>query len=196
MSALFPGDSTREAMPSADGSPTLANPSPAISDASQFREPSLRFDLEAGRTGVFGGVTHGGIPAHTRITIGEHTSATDLQNDWTITPRTDSHGFPQRAKTVSLDRGGHCDLCRAGRTHSSRVAPGGGGLERDAARHAQRLAGSGRKRLGSDSFLGQHLLGGASFCLLADVQFRERTSNKRGLQHALRGILKAGGTLR
>lgn len=67
--------------------------------------------------------------------------------------------------------------------------------KRDASRYAQRLAGSGRKRLGSDSFLGQHLLGGALFCLLADVQFRERTGYQRGLQHALRGILEAGGNI-
>jgi predicted metalloprotease with PDZ domain len=37
--------------------------------------------------------------------------------------------------------------------------------------------------------------GGAVFCLLADVQYRERTQNRRGLQHALRGILAAGGNI-
>src|SRR5271170_2200236 len=42
---FVPGDSTRGAMPSAGGSPTLANPSLAISDASQSREPLLRSTL-------------------------------------------------------------------------------------------------------------------------------------------------------
>jgi hypothetical protein len=42
---------------------------------------------------------------------------------------------------------------------------------------------------------GRTYWGGALFCLLADVQIRERTHNRRGLQDALRGILAAGGNI-
>jgi hypothetical protein len=38
--------------------------------------------------------------------------------------------------------------------------------------------------------------GGALFCFLADVQIRQQTQNKMGLQDALRGILNAGGDIR
>ena len=38
--------------------------------------------------------------------------------------------------------------------------------------------------------------GGALFCFLADVQIRQKTQNKMGLQDALRGILNAGGDIR
>ena len=38
--------------------------------------------------------------------------------------------------------------------------------------------------------------GGALFCFLADVQIRQQTHNKLGLQDALRGILDAGGDIR
>jgi hypothetical protein len=38
--------------------------------------------------------------------------------------------------------------------------------------------------------------GGALFCFVADVQIREQTHNKTGLQDALRGILNAGGDIR
>jgi hypothetical protein len=38
--------------------------------------------------------------------------------------------------------------------------------------------------------------GGALFCFLADIQIREQTHNKLGLQDALRGILDAGGDIR
>jgi hypothetical protein len=38
--------------------------------------------------------------------------------------------------------------------------------------------------------------GGALFCFLADVQIREQTHNKKGLQDALRGILNEGGDIR
>src|SRR5262249_23973480 len=34
--------------------------------------------------------------------------------------------------------------------------------------------------------------GGALFCLLADVEIRERSGNRKGLQHALRAILAHG----
>ncbi|MEX2206446.1 MAG: hypothetical protein WEF50_09495 [Myxococcota bacterium] len=40
---------------------------------------------------------------------------------------------------------------------------------------------------------GRTYWGGALFCLLADVEIRERTHNQRGLEHALRAIVAAGG---
>ena len=42
---------------------------------------------------------------------------------------------------------------------------------------------------------GRTYWGGALFCLLADVEIRKRTENRRGLEHALRGILSAGGSI-
>ena len=42
---------------------------------------------------------------------------------------------------------------------------------------------------------GRTYWGGALFCLLADVQIRQRTANKYGLQDALRAILNAGGNI-
>jgi len=43
---------------------------------------------------------------------------------------------------------------------------------------------------------GRTYWGGALFCLLADVEIRRQTSNAKGLQQALRGILDAGGDIR
>jgi hypothetical protein len=40
---------------------------------------------------------------------------------------------------------------------------------------------------------GRTYWGGAIFCLVADVHFREQTKNRCGLQDALRGILAASG---
>ena len=42
---------------------------------------------------------------------------------------------------------------------------------------------------------GRTYWGGALFCLLADVRIRERTKNHKGLEHALRGINRAGGDI-
>jgi predicted metalloprotease with PDZ domain len=37
--------------------------------------------------------------------------------------------------------------------------------------------------------------GGALFCLRADIEIRKRTKNSKGLEHTLRGIRAAGGTI-
>jgi hypothetical protein len=42
---------------------------------------------------------------------------------------------------------------------------------------------------------GRTYWGGAIFCLLADVKIRQATHNRAGLETALRGILRAGGSL-
>jgi predicted metalloprotease with PDZ domain len=42
---------------------------------------------------------------------------------------------------------------------------------------------------------GRTYWGGAIFCLLADIEIRKRTENRYGLEHALRAIVKAGGTI-
>ena len=42
---------------------------------------------------------------------------------------------------------------------------------------------------------GRTYWGGALFCLLADIQIRERTHTRYGLQDALRGVLAAGGNI-
>jgi len=42
---------------------------------------------------------------------------------------------------------------------------------------------------------GRTYWGGALFCLLADIQIRERTHNRYGLRDALRGVLAAGGSI-
>ncbi|MCQ9376633.1 hypothetical protein [Methyloversatilis sp. XJ19-49] len=42
---------------------------------------------------------------------------------------------------------------------------------------------------------GRTYWGGALFCLLADIAIRETTGNRHGLQHALRGVLAAGGSI-
>ena len=42
---------------------------------------------------------------------------------------------------------------------------------------------------------GRTYWGGANFCLLADVEIRKRTGNRLGFEHALRAIVRAGGTI-
>ena len=56
----------------------------------------------------------------------------------------------------------------------------------------QGLPQSGDRGLDLTPTWGRTYWGGALFCLVADVRTREATGNTRGLQHALRGILRHG----
>jgi hypothetical protein len=42
---------------------------------------------------------------------------------------------------------------------------------------------------------GRTYWGGGMFCLVADVEIRKQTGNRKGLRDALRGIVEAGGTI-
>jgi len=55
--------------------------------------------------------------------------------------------------------------------------------------------GPGDRGLDGTPTWGRTYWGGAMYCLLADVGFREATHNRAGLETALRGILQAGGNI-
>jgi hypothetical protein len=59
----------------------------------------------------------------------------------------------------------------------------------------QGLPERGDRGLDSTPTWGRTYWGGALFCLLADIEIRKRTRNQKGLEDALRAILKAGGTI-
>ena len=59
----------------------------------------------------------------------------------------------------------------------------------------QGLPKAGDRGLDFTPTWGRTYWGGALFCLLADVEIRKRTQNTKGLDHALRAILEAGGTI-
>jgi hypothetical protein len=54
---------------------------------------------------------------------------------------------------------------------------------------------SGDQGLDNTHTWGRTYWGGALFCLVADVQIRERTRNRKGLEDALRGINRGGGNI-
>jgi len=60
----------------------------------------------------------------------------------------------------------------------------------------QGLPQAGDRGLDHTHNWGRTYWGGALFCFLADVEIRRQTNNEKGLEHALRGILDAGGDIR
>jgi hypothetical protein len=58
------------------------------------------------------------------------------------------------------------------------------------------LPAPGDRGLDNTHTWGRTYWGGALFCLMADIEIHQRTNNRYGLQDALRGIVRAGGSMR
>src|SRR6202021_3742385 len=61
--------------------------------------------------------------------------------------------------------------------------------------NAQGAPGAGDEGVRPAHTWGRTWWGGSLFCLVADVQIRVATGNRKGLQDALRAIVAAGGTI-
>ena len=153
-----------------------------------------------GRQGVFRGTTwgyRGSGSALTRISIGERTSTAELDDDWMMTHELTHMAFP--------------DIAGEGREHHwieegmatyiepiARAQIGQLSVDRvwgDMIRFMPRgLPREGDQGLDGTHTWGRTYWGGALFWLLADVQIREQTQNRQGLEDAMRAILNAGGT--
>jgi len=151
-----------------------------------------------GRSGILQGTTWGdmrGFPAFTRMRIGEHTTEAELRDDWMMTHELVHTAFPSmpddqhwieeglatyiepiaRVMTGELTaRKIWSDMVRD--THQGEPGPNDAGLD-----HTHTW--------------GRTYWGGAMFCLVADVQIRRETHNRKGLQDALRAIVDDGGTI-
>ena len=147
----------------------------------------------AGRSGVLSGTTWGMGGARTRMRIGEHATTEQLEYDWVMTHEMVHTAFPDQEPAHHWIEEGMATyvepLARlwVGNYSESRVwgdlingLPKG--LPRD-----------GDRGLDHTHTWGRTYWGGALFCLLADLEIRERTQGRRGLVDALRGILAAGG---
>ncbi|HEX7840587.1 MAG TPA: hypothetical protein VF469_24075 [Kofleriaceae bacterium] len=161
----------------------------------KFPVPHYRIVIEpvSGRSGVLSGTTWAEGGAHSRIHLGEHTSARDLDRDWVMTHEMVHTAFPDQPPSHSWIEEGISTyvepLARswAGNYPTAKVwtdlvdgLPNG--LPRD-----------GDRGLDHTQTWGRTYWGGAMFCLIADIEIRERTHGRRGLVDALRGILAAGG---
>ena len=160
--------------------------------------PVLRLRLEIhvrGRAGVHGGTTYPEDGGFITISLGENTSADELNRDWMLTHEMIHLAFPSMARRHHWIEEGisvyvePIARVQAGQLSAERMwsdvvrdmpqgepAPGDGGLD-----HTHTW--------------GRTYWGGAMFCLVADVRIRQKTGIRKGLQDALRGILNAGGTI-
>ena len=155
----------------------------------------IRISPREGSSGVFNGTTWGHEGSLTRVSLGEHTSQDELDMDWMMTHELVHTGFPDvdnqhhwmeegmatYVEPIARAQAGLMDVKRVW-GEMARFMPKGQPATYD----------QGLDRTHS---WGRTYWGGALFCLLADVQIREQTKNRKGLQDALRAIVAAGGNI-
>jgi hypothetical protein len=147
--------------------------------------------------GVRGGQTFGQPEGgFIRVQVGSQTKNSDLENDWLLTHEmvhlalpsvADKHhwieeGIATYVEPIARVRAGHLGA------HAMWFE-----LVRDL---PQGLPELGDKGLDNTHTWGRTYWGGALFCFIADVEIHRQTSNRKGLEDALRGILNAGGDIR
>ena len=145
--------------------------------------------------GVNYGKAFGWNGARIAVSVGEASTASDFANDWVTThemvhlafPSVDErHHWIQEGQAVYIEP---VARARIGELTPEKVW----GDMVDAM--PQGLPAEGDRGLDFTHTWGRTYWGGAIFCLLADVEIRRRTHNQKGLEHALRAILTAGGTI-
>jgi hypothetical protein len=150
------------------------------------------------RAGVLQGTTWGhrfGFPGFTRLRIGQHTTRGDLADDWMTTHELVHMGFPSLPDDNHWMEEGTAVYVEP----VSRVMTGeldAHQIWRDMVRDMPKGEPQGSDQgLDNTHTWGRTYWGGALFCLVADVNIRRETGNRKGLQDALRAIVGAGGTI-
>lgn len=162
----------------------------------RFPVARVRLRVVTGGSGTIGsGTTWGGDEPLIRVAMGSATTAANLDGDWLLTHEMVHLALPDLPERLAwLEEGLATYVEPVARARVCGLPP-----ERvwgDLVRMLpEGLPGAGARGLDGTRDWGRTYWGGALFWLLADVEIRERTGNRRGLEHALRGIVAAGGTI-
>ena len=152
----------------------------------------------AGESGVLQGTTWGAVrewQAFTRMRIGQHTTQADLDDDWMATHELVHMAFPTMPDDQHwIEEGLSTYVEPVARVQTGELKADQ--IWRDMVRDMPK----GEPREGDQGVDHTHTWartywGGALFCLVADVEIRRETHNKKGLQDALRAIVARGGTI-
>ena len=163
----------------------------------RFPVDKARVELNvSGGFAVRFGQAFGGDDPYLKIVVGEDINQEMLRKDWIIVhemihlamadvPHSNRWLLEGLATYVE-------SIARAQQGHLSEEFVWNGFLSR----MPQGLPVSGDKGLDYTPTWGRTYWGGAIFCLLADVEIRKLTDNRMSLRDALRGILKAGYSMK
>jgi hypothetical protein len=150
--------------------------------------------IPAPGAGVRGGTTFGEPSPYVRVRLGVDTTAQQFHDDWVLVhemvhlavprvPRRQAwlqEGLATYVEGIARTRAGQITVPRLWAAMASDMPQG--------------QPAEGDRGLDHTPTWGRTYWGGAIFCLLADVRIRQRSGLKLGLEHALRGVLAAGGS--
>ena len=154
----------------------------------------IRVRQDDGR-GARNGTSYGWNGALITITVGRASTAADFAADWLMPHEMLHLGFPsvpERHHWIEEGISTYVEPIARARAGLISAEEAWGDLVRGL---PQGLPQAGDRGLDTTPTWGRTYWGGAIFCLLADVEIRKRTGNRRGLEHALRAIVRAGGTI-
>ncbi|HLJ28961.1 MAG TPA: hypothetical protein VKY85_19780 [Candidatus Angelobacter sp.] len=146
-------------------------------------------------SGVRHGVTYPRFGGLILINVGQQTPAEDLKTDWTLTHEMIHLAFPNVPDDQHwVEEGISTYVEPVARAQVGNLSAKDVWKEfiRDMPKGQPE---SGDQGLDNTHTWGRTYWGGALFCLTADVQIRERTHNRKGLQDALRAIVDHGGRI-
>lgn len=162
----------------------------------RFPVPHLTLRVRSGwGSGINHGVTYPRFGGLILITVGKDTSVDDLKTDWTLTHEMIHLAFPDMPDDQHWIEEGistYVEPVARAQVGNMTVQEVWKEFIRDMPKGQPE---SGDKGLDNTHTWGRTYWGGALFCLVADVQIRERTHNKKGLQDALRAIVDHGGSI-
>ncbi|MBI4852429.1 MAG: hypothetical protein HY819_11600 [Acidobacteria bacterium] len=138
----------------------------------------------------------GNSGAAVSISVGVNARQSDFDDDWVLTHELAHIAFPSvpRGKHAWLEEGMATYIEPISRMRTGELSPEkvwGDMLDQ----MPQGQPEYGDKGLDYTPSWGRTYWGGALFCLVADVEIRQKTKNRYGLEHAFRGIVAAGGTM-
>lgn len=162
----------------------------------RFPVPHLTLRVRtASGSGIRHGVTYPRYGGLILISVGKDTSVDDLKTDWTLTHEMIHLAFPSMEDEQHwIEEGISTYVEPIARAQVGNLAVKE--VWREFIRDMpQGQPADGDQGLDNTHTWGRTYWGGALFCLMADVQIRERTHNRKGLQDALRAIRNHGGTI-
>lgn len=143
--------------------------------------------------GVHGGREYSAASPYINISVGRNATLAELDDDWVLVHELIHLAFPEIGdRHAWLAEGLAVYVEGVARTQAGNETAEEfwSGLVSDMPQGQPR---SGDKGLDVTHSWGRTYWGGAIFCLQADVRIRETTGNKRGLQDALRAVLRETG---
>ncbi|HEY7516561.1 MAG TPA: hypothetical protein VIC87_18870 [Vicinamibacteria bacterium] len=163
----------------------------------RFPVENVRLNVITGSPGQIGnGMTWGGRGPVIRVSVGRDTKEADFESDWLLTHEMTHLAFPDMEEEHHwIEEGLATYVEPVARAQIGWIRPPEvwGGLADGLPKGLFRQRGQG---LDGTRSWGRTYWGGALFWLLAELDLREKTKNRKGLPDALRGLQAAGGSIR